>query len=162
MPNFDQVYTEYFHTVYSYALKLTHNPALAEEVTQEAFFKALKKIDTFRGECQLRVWLCQIAKNTYYSILEKRRHSAPPPEDDWPDPESFEARFADRETALAVHRELHKLEEPYREVFWLRALGELSFGQIAGLFGKTESWARVTYHRARLKLKERLDKQGVE
>lgn len=160
MPSFDEVYAEYFDTVYSYALKLSHDPALAEEVTQEAFFKALRKIDSFRGECQLRVWLCQIAKNTYYSLLEKRRASAPGPEDAWPDPADFEARFADRETALAVHRELHSLEEPYREVFWLRALGELSFGQIAALFGKTESWARVTYHRAKLKLREKLDKNG--
>ncbi|RKJ39169.1 RNA polymerase sigma factor [Acutalibacter sp. 1XD8-33] len=160
MPKFDEVYAEYFDVVYSYALRLSHDPALAEEVTQEAFFKALKKIDGFRGECQLRVWLCQIAKNTYYSLLEKRRRSAPAPEESWPDPAAFEDRFADRETALAAHRELHALEEPYREVFWLRVFGELNFGQIAGLFGKSESWARVTYHRAKMKLKERLDEKG--
>lgn len=155
--DFDRVYAEYFSVVYSYALHLTHDAALAEEVTQEAFFKALKKIDSFRGECQMRVWLCQIAKNTYFSLLKKRPAAQIP--EDWPDPASMEDRFADRETALAIHEVLHQLDEPYREVFWLRALGELSFSQIAGLFGKTESWARVTYHRAKLKLREKLDKQ---
>lgn len=159
MTSFDQVYAEYFHTVYSYALRLTRDPALAEEVTQETFFKALKSIDRFRGDCQLRVWLCQIAKNTYYSLLEKRDFPSQEPPKDWPDPMSLEERFADRETALAVHRVLHQLEEPFREVFWLRALGELPFAQIAGLFGKSESWARVTYHRARLKLLEKLKDQ---
>lgn len=160
MQDFEQVYTEYYTAVYSYCLHLTHDPHMAEEVTQETFYKALSKLDSFRGECRMRVWLCQIAKNTYLNLLQKRRRSAGPPEDDWPDPASLESRFSERETALAVHRALHKLEEPYREVFWLRALGELSFAQIAGLFSKTESWARVTYHRAKLKIREQMDKDG--
>ena len=159
MKEFDQVYTEYFEAVYGYILKLGHDPDLAEEATQEAFFKALRKIGSFRGECSMGAWLCQIAKNTYYSLLEKRDFSSQEPPKDWPDPMSLEERFADRETALAVHRVLHQLEEPFREVFWLRALGELPFAQIAGLFGKSESWARVTYHRARLKLLEKLKDQ---
>ena len=44
-----------------------------------------------------------------------------------------------------------------KEVFELRVFGELSFLEISKIFGKTESWARVTYHRARLKIKERMD-----
>lgn len=153
----EALYNDYYNAVYSYTLRLTRDRHMAEEVTQEAFFKAMKAIGSFRGQCQMRVWLCQIAKNTYYSLLEKRRHSAPPPEEDWPDSSDLEERFADKETALAVHRALHQLEEPYREVFWLRALGELSFAQIGGLFGKTESWARVTYHRAKLKIRAQMD-----
>lgn len=155
MDEFDKVYTEYFDTVYGYILKLSHDPALAEEAAQEAFFKALKQAGSFRGECSMRTWLCQIAKNTYYTLLEKRKKGAPLPEDA-PDPFDMEGRFADKEQAMAIHRVLHGLEEPYREVFWLRALGELPFAQIAALFGKTESWARVTYHRAKLKIKEEL------
>ena len=161
MPDFEEVYRLYFADVYKYVLALSRDGAVAEEITQETFFKALKKIDSFRGECRMQVWLCQIAKNTYYSLLEKRRRLAPAPEESWPDPAALEERFADRETALAAHRELHALEEPYREVFWLRVFGELGFGQIAGLFGKSESWARVTYHRAKLKLKERLEEKGI-
>lgn len=162
MKEFDRVYTEYFDMVYGYVLRLCRDPALAEEATQEAFFKALKNLSSFRGEGKggsLRSWLCSIAKNTCYSLLEKRRRRGSLPQEA-PDPFDMEGRFADKETALQIHRVLHTLPEPYREVFWLRALGELSFGQIAALFGKTESWARVTYHRAKLKLREKLDKNG--
>lgn len=155
MKEFDRVYTEYFEAVYGYVLRLCHDRALAEEVTQEAFFKALKKIGSFRGECSMGTWLCQIAKNTYLTLAEKRRRTHSLPEET-PDPLDMEARFADKDTAMAIHRVLHTLDEPYREVFWLRVLGELSFAQIAALFGKTESWARVTYYRAKLKIKEEL------
>lgn len=153
----EALYHDYYQAVYSYTLRLARDRHLAEEVTQEAFFKAMKSIDSFRGQCQMRVWLCQIAKNTYYSLAEKRRRAGPPPEEDWPDSTDLEERFSDKEMALAVHRALHQMEEPYREVFWLRALGELSFAQIAGLFSKTESWARVTYHRAKLKIRARME-----
>lgn len=155
MQEFDEVYTQYFEAVYGYILKMCHDPGLAEEVAQEAFFKALRKIDGFKGECGMGVWLCQIAKNTYFSLLKKRRRRGELPRET-PDTFDMEGRFADREEAMAIHRVLHGLEEPYREVFWLRALGELPFGQIAALFGKSESWARVTYYRAKMKIKEEL------
>ena len=156
MDDFERIYAEYYDAVYGYCLRLTHDHHLAEEVTQEAFFKALKAIDSFHGECRLQVWLCQIAKNTYFSLLKKRKHTAPM-EGDWPDPADLEERLGDKEEALQIHRVLHTLPEPYREVFWLRTFGELSFSQIGELFEKTESWARVTYHRARLKIKEELE-----
>lgn len=69
----------------------------------------------------------------------------------------IEEGFADRETARQLHVLLHALPEPYKEVFSLRTFGELPFAQIGELFGKTESWARVTYFRARQKLKEALE-----
>lgn len=158
MEDFEQIYAAYYDAVYGYCLHLTHDPHLAEEVCQEAFFKALKAIGSFHGECKLSVWLCQIAKNTWFTLQKKRRRTqAPPPDEAWPDPTDLEERFADKEAAMQIHQALHKLPDPYREVFWLRAFGELSFAQIAALFEKTESWARVTYHRARLKLKEELE-----
>ena len=158
--DFAELFAQYYSPIYSYILSLSHDAALSEEVTQETFVKAMSAIGKFRGQCSLRVWLCEIAKNTYFTLLKKRRRQAPPPEEDWPDSTDLEERFSDKEMALAVHRALHQLEEPYREVFWLRALGELSFAQIAGLFSKTESWARVTYHRARQKLRARLEQEG--
>src|SRR5699024_2952824 len=98
------------------------------------------------------------AKNTWFTLQKKRRRTqAPPPDEAWPDPADLEERFEDKDAAMKIHQALHKLPDPYREVFWLRAFGELSFAQIAALFEKTESWARVTYHRARLKLKEELE-----
>lgn len=158
--DFAEIFTRYYSPVYSYILRLSHDPVLAEEVTQETFVKAMSAIGKFRGQCTLQVWLCEIAKNTYFTLAKKRKRLVPPSDTDWPDDSDLESRFSDKETALAIHRVLHTLEEPYREVFWLRTLGELSFSQISGLFGKTESWARVTYHRARQKLRDRLDAEG--
>ena len=152
---FEDVSRLYFRDVYRYCLALTRDEQMAEEVTQETFFKALRAIDQFDGKCRLYVWLCQIAKNTYLSMLSKKRDGSEMPED-IPSGESLEERLLTKEAAFEIHQILHRLEEPYKEVFSLRTFGELPFRQIGELFGKTESWARVTYHRARLKIKEEL------
>ena len=155
MPEFQQVYELYFKDVYKYVLALCRDEHMAEEVTQETFFKALKSIDSFRGQCKLYVWLCQIAKNTYYSMAAKNKTSRI---EELPENagDALESALLTKESAFEIHRILHDLEEPYKEVFSLRVFGELSFRQIGQLFGKTESWARVTYHRARLKIREEL------
>ena len=152
--NFDDIYRNYFSQVYFYVLDLCGSPDTAEEITQESFFRVLKKIDTFRGECSLKTWICQIAKNTYFNYCKKKK-----PEDAELDEKTtctgdIESEFAEKETALDVHRALHDLSDPYREVFWMRTFGNLSFKEIGNIHKKTESWARVTYHRARLMLKE--------
>lgn len=154
MTEFEEVYRLYFRDVYRYCLALCRDEETAEEVTQETFFKALNAIDQFDGRCRLYVWLCQIAKNTYFSMQSKKRPDEL--ETDIPSGESLEERLLTKESAFEIHRVLHRLEEPYKEVFSLRTFGELPFKQIGELFGKTESWARVTYHRARLKIKEEL------
>ena len=154
MTEFEEVYRLYFRDVYRYCLALCRDEETAEEVTQETFFKALNAIDQFDGRCKLYVWLCQIAKNTYFSMQSKKRPDGP--ETAIPAGESLEERLLTKESAFEIHRVLHRLEEPYKEVFSLRTFGELPFKQIGELFGKTESWARVTYHRARLKIKEEL------
>lgn len=152
MPEFQEVYELYFRDVYKYVLALCRDEHMAEEVTQETFFKALKSIDSFRGQCKLYVWLCQIAKNTYFSIAAKNRRAEEVLPEETED--ALERALMTKESAFEIHRLLHGLEEPYKEVFSLRVFGELSFQQIGQLFGKTESWARVTYHRARLKIRE--------
>ena len=155
--DFQQVYELYFRDVYRYALSLCRNGAIAEEITQETFYKALQKIDSFDGRCKISVWLCQIAKNTYLSLCRKEKFIEPEENLTLLIGEgSVEDALSDRETAFSVHKVLHSLEEPYKEVFSLRTFGELPFGKIGLLFGKTESWARVTYHRAKLKIKEEL------
>ena len=152
MPDFEAVYRQYFADVYKYVLALSRDEQTAEEVTQETFFKALTAIDSFRGDCQLRVWLCQIARNQYLTLCrERKKFTDAEPE---PGDSGIEEGFADREDARRLHILLHALPEPYKEVFSLRTFGELPFSQIGELFGKTESWARVTYFRARQKLKE--------
>nr|WP_325196479.1 sigma-70 family RNA polymerase sigma factor [uncultured Oscillibacter sp.] len=155
MPDFEEVYRRYFADVYQYVLALSRDEATAEEVTQETFFKALTAIDNFRSDCQLRVWLCQIARNQYLSLCRERKRFGVAAEE--PGDDGIEAGFDDREDAKKLHRLLHGLPEPYKEVFSLRTFGELPFSQIGELFGKTESWARVTYFRARRKLKEEFD-----
>lgn len=155
MPDFEEVYRRYFADVYKYVLALSRDEAVAEEVTQETFFKALTAIGGFRGDCQLRVWLCQIARNQYLSLCRERKRFAE--QDAEPRDGGIEEGFADRDAARRLHRLFHQLPEPYKEVFSLRTFGELPFSQIGELFGKTESWARVTYFRARQKLKEDFD-----
>lgn len=155
MTDFQEVYERYFTDVYRYVLSLSRDADVAEEVTQETFFKALRNIESFQGQCKLYVWLCQIAKNTYFSYLQKRKKEAA--EQEVSSGESLEERLLEKEAAFEIHKLLHKLQEPYKEVFSLRVFGQLSFGQIGELFGKTESWARVTYHRARLKIKEEME-----
>ena len=157
MIDFQEVYDLYFRDVYRYALSLCRNESTAEEITQETFYKALKKLDSFDGKCKVSVWLCQIAKNTYVSMCRRDKHLDPNADTTrLPCSHNMEDKYFDQETALAIHKILHTLEEPYKEVFSLRIFGELSFKQIAQLFKKTETWARVTYHRARLKIKEEL------
>ena len=154
MTDFQEVYDLYFKDVYRYALSLSRDPDVAQEITQETFFKALKNIGSFRGQCRLYVWLCQIAKNTYFSYSQKQARAAP--ELELSSGENPEDRLLAKETAFEIHKLLHHLPEPYKEVFSLRVFGQLPFSQIGELFGKTESWARVTYHRARLKIKEEM------
>ena len=163
---FEEIYEKYFGDVYHYVRRLSGDEHLAEEITSETFFRALKSIGDFRGECDLRVWLCQIARNCYYTYLKKKRPFIPV--DDaglaqFPDPgTSIEEKLTDRETAGQLRDLLHTLPDPYKEVFLWRVFAELSFRQIGQIFGKSENWACVTYHRARTMLKNRLEEQDRE
>ena len=157
--NIEELYRTYFDIVYRYIRSISQDEALAEEVTQETFFKALKKVDEFRGECDVRVWLCQIAKHTLYDHLKKEKKYLPGEEiPEWAEgDEGFEKKLAQRSQAMEIHKVLHKLPEPYKEVFSLRTFGELNFREIGMIFEKSENWARVTYYRARVKIREELE-----
>ena len=159
--NIEELYRTYFDIVYRYIRSISQDGALAEEVTQETFFKALEKIDQFRGDCDVRVWLCQIAKNTLYDHLKKQKKQLLGDEKlektESAGGELLEEKLAQRSQAMEIHKVLHRLSEPYKEVFSLRNFGELTFREIAMLFGKSENWARVTYYRARVKIREELE-----
>lgn len=155
MEPMEAIYEGYVRDVYRFALSLCRDEHLAEDITQETFFKALKHLKDFRGQCQLKTWLFQITRNEWLSRCRRDRRLIPL--EDCPEQAedaSLEEQLSDREAAFAIHRRLHVLPEPYKEVFTLRLFGELSFAQIAELFGKSESWARVTFYRAKQKLKE--------
>ena len=160
MTDFEEVYNTYFPDVYRYVLSLCHNDSEAEEITQDTFFKALKSIDSFNGECKVYVWLCQIAKNTYFTFLKKQKRIVlEDKEQDNADNFNLESDVLTGETSFAIQKVLHHLDEPYKEVVMLRIFGELPFARIAELFGKTESWARVTYHRGKTKLQEAMQNE---
>ena len=155
MTDFGEIYTEHFSGVYKYVLTLCRNEGIAEEVTQETFFKAMRHIDQFNGSCKLYVWLCQIAKNTYFSLSKKQKLMTPDVDADFPDITiDLEKNYFDKEAAMRLHVLLHNLNEPYKEVFTLRIFGELPFSQIGELFGKTDSWARLIFYRAKKQLQE--------
>lgn len=152
----EKLYNDYFSVVYKYILSISRDSLTAEEITQETFFKALKKIDSFRGECGVKVWLCQIAKNTYYDFIKTQSRYTDLNEADSSDDYADYDYLSGFDTKEA-HRILHNMKDPYKEVFSLRVFGELSFSDIGDLFGKTDSWARVTFHRARMMIKEEME-----
>lgn len=156
--SFDQIYQTYFDPVYRYALSLSRDRDLAEEITQETFFKAMRSLDSFRGESSIKSWLCSIARNLLIDHQRKRKTQPIEDAQNLPDtamgPEESIVRQDER---IHIHRLLHHLDEPYREVFTLRTLGQLSFRDIGELFGKSENWACVVYHRARAKIKQKME-----
>ncbi|MFF5994620.1 sigma-70 family RNA polymerase sigma factor [Lysinibacillus sp. KU-BSD001] len=170
MEDLSEVYKSYANEVKRFLICLTYNVDLAEELTQETFYQAVKSIHRYNGECKMSVWLCQIAKHTYYNYLKKEsRYQATSIENmmqmgedimstvDLPDVE-----LARRDNLISLHKEIHLLHEPYREIFLLRASINLSFKEIGEIFYKSENWARVTYYRAKLKLAERVQGDDYE
>ena len=158
LDSFDQIYQCYFESVYRYALSLSGNPQIAEEITQETFFKAMHSLVQFQGKSSLKSWLCTIAKNLWLS--EQRKKKTQPIDDTLPFPDPSvapEEAIVRQDESMRIHRLLHHLDEPYREVFTLRTLGQLSYRDIGDLFGKSENWACVVYHRARTKLKKEME-----
>lgn len=155
MPDFEEIYQTYFADVYRYILALSRDAHTAEEVTQEIFFRALASIDQFRGDCQLRVWLCQIARNPVPLAVPGAK--APGRAGAGAGDDGLECGFADRDAAKRLHRLLHDLPEPYKEVFSLRILRGAALCPDRGALRQDGVWARVTYFRARQKLKEGFD-----
>lgn len=153
----EKIYREYFSIVYGYILSICRDSLTAEEITQETFFKAMKKIDSFRGDCSLKVWLCQIAKNTFYNYEKAKQKTVEMPEEYDESTVSVADDYLITTESKRAHKILHNMREPYKEVFSLRAFGELSFSDIGELFGKSDSWARVTYYRAKTMIREEME-----
>ena len=158
----DEIYQQYADEVKRFLVCLTGDSDLAEELTQETFYQAIRSIRRYNGACKLSVWLCQIAKHLYYDHLKhQKRHPMLPMEElELAAPENDgmpEISLLRRDAYVSIHKAIHSLREPYREIFLLRALSELSFREIGEIFGRTENWARVTYYRAKVMLAERLE-----
>ena len=155
--DFEMVFRENNQFVFRFLMKLCGDVSLAEELTQETFFRAYMNLPTLRNEDKAAAWLCQIAKNTYFAWFNKQKRkqpiSQPAPADSTPD---IAELFEEKELAGRAFSVLHALEEPYKEVFMLSVFGGLSLRDISAMFGKSESWARVTYYRAKQKIMEGL------
>ena len=166
MTDFEQLYNTYFNDVYLYILRLSGNEHLAEEITSDTFFRAMKSINSFRGDCDVRVWLCQIAKNCYYSYVKKNKRTKQIDEaelEEIPDlTPSVLDEYARQEEIEQIQKILHNLTEQYKEVFMWRVYAGFSFKEIARIFCKTENWACVTYHRARKMIKEGVEGKNSE
>lgn len=161
MTEFEKIYRNYFNDVFLYIRRLSNNEHIAEEITSETFYKAMRSIDSFRGDCDIRVWLCQIAKNCYYTYLKKAGQVGSIEDVELlnisTQDETVEERLSRQDEAMQIQKILHDVPDPYKEVFMWRVFAELSYKQIGQLFGKSENWACVTYHRARNMIRERLE-----
>ena len=155
---FEQLYNVYYMQVYSFVVARLKKRDVSEEITQKTFFKALSSGKKYRGGSSELTWLCAIAKNLLADEYRANKYIGDAA-DDVSSNTDIEAKLTDEDSAFRIHQVLHKLEEPYKEVFQLRVFGEMSFQRIGILFEKTENWARVTYHRARLKIQERTDRK---
>ena len=156
---FEELYERYYRDVYRFALSLTQDRALAEEIAQDTFFRALKSLDRFDGSKDIRAWLFTIARNAYYSYCRAHRRAISQEDlpQDLADSVRIEERIEDEESAFAIHQFLHSMAEPYKEVFSLRVFGELPFEKIGRLFGKSANWARVTFYRAKVQIIEHME-----
>ena len=154
MESMEQIYKQYATTVYKFLLSKCRDEDLAEELTQETFYQAIKSIDHFDGRSQISTWLCAIARNILSSYSRKNKVHEPLEDADIP-VEGEESSVLNSMAGVELMRKLHSLPEPYREVMYMRVFGDLSFKEIGDILGKTDNWARVIYYRG----KERLSKE---
>jgi len=158
--DFEETYAACFHRVYRFALSMTRSAHEAEEIAQETFFRAIERFESLPPDAAVEAWLFRIARNVYISRLRKRgREVRQESLDETASEEDVEDRLIQSDQAAGILRALHNLEEPYKEVFTLRALGDVPYRQIAALFGKGESWARVVYYRAKMMLVKITEKE---
>ena len=152
MQSMDEIYQQHAQTVYRYLLTHTRDADLAEELTQETFYQAIRSSDRFDESCKVSTWLCAIAKRVL--LTHRRKHPATEElEEQTMSVPSAESEAIDTVSRMELIRLVHELPEPAREVVYLRAFGGLSFAEIGEVQGKTENWARVTFYRAKEKLK---------
>ena len=162
MATFQEIYQEYGKPVYRFLLKLTGSRDQAEELLQETFYQAFLHIDRFEGRCSVYTWLCQIGKNVWLKECKRQKRFDVRA---WEELEFADGNAPPEETAIRreeyrlVRQAVFQLEDPYREVFAMHIFGEVPLREIAAEHRKSESWARVTYLRARKMLADVLSQR---
>lgn len=155
MDSMEQIYLKHAKTVYGFLLTRLQNPDLAEELTQETFCQAVLCVDKFKGNSSISTWLCGIAKNLLSEHLRRQKNQISITEADEIPLASAETELFGLWDNLHILKALHKLDDPMREVMYLRLIGNLTFGQIGEIMERNENWARVTFYRG----KERIIKE---
>lgn len=156
--DFDEIYKLYVTDVYRFLYCLSQSKDIAEELTSETFYKAVKNIDSYKGKCKMSVWLISIGKNLYYDYIKKKENQNISIEDkDYFAKSNIEENLEDKEKKMHIHKILHTIEEPFKEVFSLRIFSELSFKEIGELFDKSDGWARIIFYRAKEKIVRKLN-----
>lgn len=155
MQNIEEICKKYYSLVYKYLFCLTHNEEISKDLTQETFYKVVKKIDTYKGESKLSVWICEIAKNLWYDELRRNKRRVKQEKvEEISSEENLESNYINKEEIEEFYKRIDNLDEVTKKIIFLRIDGELSFKEIGEVFGKTETWARVTFYRGKQKLKE--------
>lgn len=155
----EEIYKEYSKCVFNYLLSFTNNTEVAEELMQETFYSAIKNIHKFRKESSLKTWLYKIAKNKVIDYYKKNKKTEDIDEINEKNllTDSFEDEYANRDELINVYKKIHMLDEKTREVVYLRIRCEFNFKEIGNIMDKTEEWARITFYRAKIKLREEME-----
>ncbi len=156
MTDFEKLFNENREFIFKYLMKMTRDVTLSEELTQETFFRAYMNYASLKSKEKAPTWLCQIAKNTYFAWYNEQKKKASLEDFDITSDVSIEDAFLQKELSQKALHRLHELEEPYKEVFMLSVFGGFSLKDISSIFGKSESWARVTFYRAKQRLLEKM------
>lgn len=151
MEDLSEIYKQHADMLYRFLLSKTRDPLVAEELTQETFFQALKSLHTFDGSAKISTWLCAIAKHLWLAHQKKCASN------ELPDYFELYSDSAENEVLkhfdqLTLYRSLHQMPEPMKEILHLRLFSNLSFKDIGLIMGKSEVWARVNYYRGKEKL----------
>ena len=149
----EEIYKEYFSIIYKYLCSLSHNENIAEELAQETFYRAVKNINKYKGTCKLSTWLCQIAKNLWYTELKKEKRNLDIDiEEMYESPDILE-EYINKEQKMELYKKIAKLDDKTKEVIYLRLNG-VTFKEIGEILGKNENWAKIIFYRGKEKLKE--------
>ena len=151
--NMEEIYIEYSKQVYKYLFCLTHNDLIAEELTQETFYRAFKYLKKYRGDCKLYVWLCQIAKNLWYKELKRNKKT------DFINLEDVQLMGYENIEENSINKidlinKIKQLDGRTQEIIFMKITGEMTFKEIGEILGISEVVARVTFYRGKQKLKE--------
>lgn len=150
MQSLEDIYKMYSKKIFLFLLSKTNNEHLAEELTQETFFQAVQCIDQFSGNSSILTWLCGIAKNVWLKYQRKHRETL--------SLEDYNLEIEDKKERIILWEQkeilqlIHDMNEPMREVMYLRLISNLTFAEIGEIIGKTENWSRVTFFRGKQKI----------